>query len=329
MTTARTIKHGVETHVIMASDLPARETAGDERQEATGEDSDAMTAERQQDWFHRIQMARQLIESRLAEDIPLDELAAAVHSSPFHFHRMFRGMTGETVRDYSRRLRLERAAQHLIHSDADILTIALDVGYDSHEAFTRAFKRHFGVAPSVFRSEKRDVTQHAGDDSMTTVLDVHIERHEAKRIAYVRHVGPYSTVSEAWKAIMKWGWSKMLFGKAETFGLCFDDPDVTPAERLRYEACMVVGDRVRPKNPVAIRTIPATTYAVTIHHGGFDTISATYARLCAHVCREPIEGLRWQLSDPPSMERYLRDPRKVAPEEMRTEILMPVARSQA
>ena len=79
-------------------------------------------------WQDRIARARQLLESRLDEELSLDELAQATAYSVFHFHRLFRAATGETVRQYTRRLRLERAAHRLTVGKEDILPIAIDAG---------------------------------------------------------------------------------------------------------------------------------------------------------------------------------------------------------
>lgn len=302
---------------------------GDQADRRSRRHNSGMTPDAEMDWRERIERARRLIESRLDEEVPLDDLAAAACASVYHFHRVFRGLTGETVREYARRLRLERAAHRLTHGREDILTIALQSGYDSHEAFTRAFKRHFGASPSEFRSEERAARTPTEDSAMKQSIDVRIEEFPRRRIAFVRHVGPYDGVGQAWGALMKWGWFRMFFGKAATFGLCYDDPDVTPAERLRYEACMVVSAKTRPKHPVEIREMPAMTCAVALHAGPLNEIGETYARLFAHVAAEPIAGRRWLLGDPPSLERYLCDPRKVKPEDMRTEICMPVTPAAA
>lgn len=277
-------------------------------------------------YAERIGRARALLESRLDEDVALEEVAAAAHFSAFHFHRVFRGVTGETVREHVRRLRLERAAHHLVRGDADILRIALDAGYRSHEAFTRAFKERFGVAPSVFREERREVIARDEARKGAMAMEVRIEEMKACRVAFVRHVGPYSGVGEAWKALMKWGWSKMMFGKAETFGMCWDDPEVTEAEKIRYDACMVVDGKTRARGSVEVREVEGGTYGVALHEGAYERIGETYAGLCGAVASGAIEGLRWRLGDPPSIEKYLNDPRKTKPEDLRTEVWMPVER---
>ncbi|MEM7229172.1 MAG: AraC family transcriptional regulator [Planctomycetota bacterium] len=278
-------------------------------------------------WQERISVARQIIEARLDEDVPLDELARAAHYSPFHFHRLFRALTGETVRDYTRRLRLQRAAHHLVHEDRDILRIALDAGYESHEAFTRAFKSRFDVTPSVFRDERREVLTQRIIKREDQPMDIRIETREPVYVASVRHVGPYNGVGDAWKTLMKWGWAKMIFGKPETFGVCYDDPDVTPAERIRYDACMVVDAKTKPKGKVELQHLPGGTYAVTLHEGSYENLSETYAQMFAQIESGPIDGTSWKFADPRSLEKYLTDPRKVKPEDLRTEIWVPVTKA--
>jgi AraC family transcriptional regulator len=278
----------------------------------------------EQDWRERIGAAQQVIEERLNEDVPLEELARAAHYSLFHFHRLFRAVTGETVRAYTRRLRLERAAYRLTHDDADILRIALDAGYDSHEAFTRAFKSCLGTTPSDFREQRREVRARRDADLQEQTMDIRIEKRAPVRIACVRHVGPYDQVGGAWGKLMKWGWSRMIFRKAQTFGLCYDDPEVTPPDRIRYEACMTVDAKAKPKGDVQIRDLPAGTYAVALHEGPYEGLGKTYAALCARIASGPIDDQTWALADPPSLEKYLNDPRKTKPEDLRTEVWYPV-----
>lgn len=278
----------------------------------------------------RIEAVCRTIEDRLAEEPTLDELAAAADLSPFHFHRLFRGLVGETVAGYSRRLRLERAAYRIEHGEDDLLVVAMDAGYGSHEAFTRAFRRQFGVPPSKYRDAVKGeaaAPDPASDTASDTggELEIRIERIEPTTVACVRHVGPYSEVGGAWKALMKWGWAKMLFGSPKTFGLSHDDPDVTEPERLRYDACMAVAPGTRTRGRVELRDLPGGAFAVTLHRGDYGSIGDTYARLFAQVVTRGVDGRSWSLGDPPAREVYLNDPRRTKPADLRTEIWMPVA----
>ncbi len=83
--------------------------------------------------------------------LKLDEAAAIAHMSPWHLQRAFAAAVGESPARYQRRLRLERSALTLRSTDERIIDIAIAAGFESHEAFTRAFRSHFGVAPASYR----------------------------------------------------------------------------------------------------------------------------------------------------------------------------------
>ena len=94
------------------------------------------------------------IESHFASPIGLGEIAEASALSRFHFSRVFAQVTGLSVSEYVRGRRLTHAAHELAKGAPDILSLALDVGYGSHEAFTRAFREQFGVTPEDVRARR-------------------------------------------------------------------------------------------------------------------------------------------------------------------------------
>src|SRR3984893_9996020 len=98
------------------------------------------------------QKALWFIESHLADELTLDEIAGIAGISRFHMVRAFAAATGLSVMRYVRGRRLSEAARALAGGAPDILTLALDADYGSHEAFTRAFRDHFGVTPEAVRS---------------------------------------------------------------------------------------------------------------------------------------------------------------------------------
>jgi AraC family transcriptional regulator len=92
------------------------------------------------------------IRHRLDANVSLDALASRAGWSPFHLHRAFTRMVGETPKQYTLRLRLEGAAARLLASDDSIVNVALSAGFKSHEVFTRAFRRYFGRTPAAYRA---------------------------------------------------------------------------------------------------------------------------------------------------------------------------------
>ena len=103
----------------------------------------------------RIKLVCKYIDTNLNKTISLEELAKQVYMSPFHFHRLFRTHTGESVFAYIQRQRLNRAADKLVHTDIPISRIALDSAYSTPSSFTKAFKKRFDTSPSRFRQQRQ------------------------------------------------------------------------------------------------------------------------------------------------------------------------------
>ncbi|RJP37243.1 MAG: AraC family transcriptional regulator [Phycisphaerales bacterium] len=95
--------------------------------------------------------ARAVLHARLRERVTLDGVARELHTSPYHFHRVFRREVGMPVHRYLTRLRLRAAVDELAESSVDLTALALSLGFSSHSHFTGAFRREFGVSPSAFR----------------------------------------------------------------------------------------------------------------------------------------------------------------------------------
>ncbi len=100
-----------------------------------------------------VMRAVEYIEAHLKEDIHLDDIAAAAYCSPYHFHRVFKQITGETPGNYIRERRLTEAAKELCESDRRILDIAIEYGFESQISFTSSFKKRHQLPPGLFRRE--------------------------------------------------------------------------------------------------------------------------------------------------------------------------------
>ncbi|KHF39271.1 AraC family transcriptional regulator [Halalkalibacter okhensis] len=107
------------------------------------------------DYSACIQRTLDYIEENLHEPISLVKLAEVACFSPFHYHRVFQAMVGESVMDYVRKRRLTLAAERLFYTEEKVINIAIDVGFQSHESFTRAFKKSYGASPMKYRNATR------------------------------------------------------------------------------------------------------------------------------------------------------------------------------
>jgi AraC family transcriptional regulator len=276
------------------------------------------TAESYQERINRV-LAH--IEGRLDDALPLEELAGVAHFSPYHFHRIFRGMVGEPVKEHVRRLRLERAAQRLRDGSDPVTEIALNAGYQTHESFTRAFRAMYGEPPSSFRENRREPRAMRKAPEPREPLAVRLERFGRTRLAFVRHVGPYDQVGIAWQKLFAWAGRSGLLGPAvEMLGVVYDDPEITPPERLRYDAAVVVNERIQPEGEVGIQELAPCEYAVTTHRGPYQTLSETYARLCG----EWLASSGREARGAPALEIYRNSPWNTRPENLVTDIHLPL-----
>ena len=256
------------------------------------------------------------IQGRLDEPLDLDALASVACFSPFHFHRVFRALTGEGVYEHVRRLRLERAALRLKLEEAPVTDIAFEAGYESHEAFTRAFHAMFGKSPSEYRGPSSYQPPNYGAPP-----PVEIKTLAPQSIVFLRHVGPYDQVGATWSRLAMWAGMRGLIGPASRFlGISWDDPEITPTGKLRYDAAITLATAIAPEGEFGVTELAGGEYATLLHKGPYVGLSATYRLIFGGWLPESGRELR----DVPCFELYLNSPQSARPEELLTVIHVPV-----
>jgi AraC family transcriptional regulator len=287
-----------------------------------------------------------IIES-LDDALDLQCLARAGALSPFHFHRVFRGMVGETPLELHRRLRLERAAWNLIDSDTSVTSIAFGAGYDTHEAFTRTFRERYGCSPTDFRRRARQPRAdcarppqieiaarsaiHFRAEGAAAISSYFIEGDHPMhvditdmpelRIATLRHIGPYNRISEAFARLGDIVRPAGLIG-SETMMLAIyhDDPETTAQQDLRSDAAITVPADATIPEGLEEQRIHAGRYARTTHLGPYEHLADTWERFMGEWL--PRSGNRF--GQGVSFEVYRNTPGQVPPEELRTDIYIPL-----
>jgi len=250
--------------------------------------------------------AVQRICAGLGEALNLTELSSIADVSPLHFHRIFRGMVGETPLELHRRLRLERAAFRLSASDEPVTTIAFESGFETHESFTRAFQGAYALAPTAFRRRIRLHRERMGvpealpfelparsgihfraDGGLPIVnmtlggtdVNVIVEDLPERRILAVTHVGPNTMIGEAFRQLASIAGPMGLMARGVAVAIFHDDPEMTPAADLRSSAGLIVANDVATPDGLEEVRIPAGKYARATHVGHYATLRDSWDRL--------------------------------------------------
>jgi AraC family transcriptional regulator len=260
----------------------------------------------------------------LDETIDLARLADVACLSPFHFHRVYRAIQGETVMETVRRLRLHRAAVELMTGGLPLTRIARRAGYGSQEAFTRAFKAAYGVTPGRYRASfvPTPLTSRLEDAMETTMsYQVTIRDQQAIRVAALPHRGDYSRIGSTFERLTAMAAGQGLLGPgSRSFGIYYNDPK-TATEELRADACITVPDDWTPQGGLELREIRGGRYAVVLHVGPYAELERPYSWLYGTWLPRSGE----EPAHAPAVEEYLNDARTVPPSELKTEIYLPLA----
>lgn len=248
-------------------------------------------------YLERIQRGVDYVEMRLDQDVELSDVAKAGGLSQWHFQRIFRALTGETLKTYIRARRLAASLELLLTTELRILDIAISAGYASQEAFARAFKKSFGLTPQEYRGMKDKslflkkprfdlaYLQHINENISLTP-----EIYQQQRLLLVGLRTQFFSVDSEKNNISQqlpplWGAFLARLGEIEQRvpGLCYGVvcQEAADSERLEYHAAIEVTDIGRlPEGMVALE-VPSATYARFEHRCPVqqldDTVSYAYS----------------------------------------------------
>jgi AraC family transcriptional regulator len=254
----------------------------------------------------RINRVVDRVAANLAAVWSLEHLARVAAFSPFHFHRVFRAVTGETTRRWVARLRVERAVLMLgrAASKRRLAHIARELGYASLTEFSRAFYRRFGVLPSDFRRANSKNSRiagarasHTGDHDAPVRLVVRGEQG----FAYVRVGDCLAPGRLAWGVEQLFAWAAAAgVTVGEVWGASNDDPAITPFHLLCYDVGCEVPPGTAASGEVGVRTFDAGPRAELAVRGGLEAIERGWGVLFSWLA----SSRRYELGEGPCIERF-------------------------
>ena len=283
-----------------------------------------------QTYAKRIERVVDYLIDHLDGDVDLHRLAEEAFLSPYHFHRVYHGMTGETVAETVRRLRLHRAAVKLISSDIAIATLAAEAGYGSVQAFNRAFRDSHGSPPAAYRAKQARSAALQGkhpQSSLTaqekSMFKVTITDAQPYRVVALRHEGDYMNIGNAFGRLSIWAAGHGLMDAGvRYFAIYYDDPAAKPASELTSDACLMIAEGVPVPKEYRVLHTPGGRCAMLVYKGPYSNLEKPYKWLFGEWL--PTSGE--EPDDQPAFEEYLNDARTTPPAELLTAIYVPLKR---
>lgn len=266
------------------------------------------------------------IENHLDEPLNMNTLILLSCYSQFHFHRLFRSYIGESVYGYRKRLLLERSIKQLLYSSETITEIAFNCGYNNQSSFNKAFKIQYSYSPSQIRKLKIPLQKQTLNRITQRQIKMEplVKNIDDINVICAREIGSYDQAApKAWGRVMKYSYSNRLMTKAvRSIGITHDDPQVTDADQIRYDACLDLDTDISKEDNLFKHTIVGGKYAIFLHKGAYENLEQAYS----YIFNEWLQESKFQIKEnQPCFEIYLnRDPRKTKPENLKTEIHVPL-----
>ena len=261
------------------------------------------------------------IDANLEGDLSVKTLSHVANFSAFHFHRQFTAFVGVPVSRYVQLMRLRRAAHRLASlADHSVLDAALGAGFESPEAFCRAFRRAFGKEPNWQVWSTVFAIPHF---SRTIIMQVRIVEFPEVRVATLEHCGPAGLVNESVCKFIEW---RMQSGQSpvassRTFGIPYGNPDTTPPQEFRFAICGEIHEAVA-SNEFGVHeiVIPGGRCVVVRHAGSPDHIGETIYP----IYRDWLPASGEELRDQPLFFHYLSAYPETPQDQWQTDVYVPL-----
>ena len=234
----------------------------------------------QQDYEIRINKVFEFIDQNLNEELSLEIVAGIAYFSPFHFHRVFKYITGETLNGYINRRKIEKATSILIHKkELGINELGTRYGFNSNSSFTRTFRKFYGISPTLFREQHKQkyskisqLKSKNGQDDLSfekyfCVIEnlkiwlnmntkIEIKELPQTQLAYVSCIGPQN-LETAFNRLIKWAKPKGLLEQKDLMLLTVyhDSFKITASEKVRMNASIVLQNETDTNGEVSLGSI--------------------------------------------------------------------------
>ena len=271
----------------------------------------------------RIRTVIEYIHNNPGESLTSDRLADVAHLSPYHWHRIYKAITGESAAATVKRCRMHNAAAALLRTDSSLVNIGASVGYPEIHSFTRTFKQFYGISPGRFRDTQSEVllTEDLQETTAVKTQTVDIKHKPAVRLLGAWHLGDFMTIGVTFESVVaQCSVAGIMPQNPQMKGLYLADPDCTDEPELRSFAGIVMSPEVEVPHGLEVYEYPAGKFAVLTHQGPYVLLDQGYEWLYYKWLPSADASVR----DQPCSEIYLNSPLDTAQTDLLTEICLPI-----
>lgn len=237
--------------------------------------------------FKRIRKVFAYIDEHIQDELSLEKIAEIGAYSPFHFHRIFKAITTETLQEYITRKRLEKSAMMLsLKKKKNLKEIYSEVGFKSNATFSKTFKKYYGISPSVFRKTSPENFRKIGQTIskigqkevvfeqylynlnqikifMEENAKIEVKEMPEMHLASVLSIG-VQNIENAYNKLVSWAISKNLFPRehVKMITVYHDSFKVTAPDKARIHACMLLEGPIKNDGEIFYETLPKGKYIV-------------------------------------------------------------------
>ena len=256
----------------------------------------------QADYKNRINRVFEFIDENLESNLSLNIVSEIAFFSPFHFHRVFKFMTGETLNGYVTRRKIEKSASDLLHKKTTATEIAHKYGFSDNSSYSRAFKKYFGISPTEFKKQNpnrhskiRQLKSKNGQEypdyekyicvinnlKNWIKMNAKIEIKEMPKIdlAYVSSIGPHN-LENAYGTLMQWATPKGLMNhRTKMITIYHDSFKFTEASNVRMSASILLDKDVETNGEIGRTSIKAGKFIVGSFEIGLNEFEKSWTGL--------------------------------------------------
>jgi len=293
------------------------------------------------EYLKRINFVLDFIEKNLDADLSLEYLSKKAHYSPYHFHRVFLTVVGEKLDEFINRKRIERIASILLVEPNVILKdLAFRYGFNSDNSFSRAFKKYYGISPTKFKSQEKELLSKIGIEPFTTKkyiysidqinkwfkmnVKIMVVELEAIRLAGIMQIGGFENSKETYQRLMRWAKEKKQVNNSSFKALTIyhDNPNVTEISKVRHSACVTIIRDFEGEENIRPLCIKKGYYAL----GRFEINGAEIAQAWKSMCVWVLEN-RYEFRDGEYFEVYNNDHNADPQQKFIIDLFIPLAKT--